>query len=429
MKKLLLTLLLISTISVSSQPWISATPFPDPNDYVNSILNYNGELYIGGDFTQVGGLVASKVAKWNGTNWSTLGSGLNYTVNDLIEYNGDIYAATTGGIYKWDGSSWSSELTGLTTNYSSLCIYNSQIAASRYFASNEVILGSNMTWSNVGSMALSSNCPTTLCVYNNELYCGAGDNNSQTACTGFLVKYNGATWVDVTGGSSPAPQVAALSVYNSQLIAGGTITNIGGITVYHMAAYDGVNWSSVGNWSTINSEVSALSTINNTLYAGSLFGKWSGTYWQKVLVLNGNQWDGLGNSNTIYSNSGNIESVFDIRDYNNELFVAGNLYAGLQNQPYHFIKLDGYNVVGIDDLELTSKIELYPNPTAGNVNITLEEASSVKIVVRNQLGQTVAQEEFKGSPSISLKLDVPAGLYFLQLDINGNIISKKIIKL
>jgi hypothetical protein len=44
---------------------------------------YNGELYIGGDFTNAGGIVVSNIAKWNGTTWSALGTGVNDKVYAL----------------------------------------------------------------------------------------------------------------------------------------------------------------------------------------------------------------------------------------------------------------------------------------------------------------------------------------------------------
>ena len=44
----------------------------------------NGDVYTGGDFTTVAaGLPASGVAKWNGTAWNSLGTGLNGSVYAL----------------------------------------------------------------------------------------------------------------------------------------------------------------------------------------------------------------------------------------------------------------------------------------------------------------------------------------------------------
>jgi hypothetical protein len=80
---------------------------------------YNGELYVGGKFTTAGGVSASNIAKWNGTAWSALGSGItgsntgsNSQVTSMAVYNGELYVGgdftTAGGvsanyIAKWNG--------------------------------------------------------------------------------------------------------------------------------------------------------------------------------------------------------------------------------------------------------------------------------------------------------------------------------------
>ena len=35
------------------------------------------DLYAGGRFTTAGGIAANRIAKWNGSSWSALGSGMN----------------------------------------------------------------------------------------------------------------------------------------------------------------------------------------------------------------------------------------------------------------------------------------------------------------------------------------------------------------
>jgi hypothetical protein len=77
-------------------------------------------LYAGGKFTTVGGVMASNIAKWDGSSWAPLGSGTNDIVRDLEVFDDGsgpaLYVAgaftTAGGIpangiAKWDGSSWS----------------------------------------------------------------------------------------------------------------------------------------------------------------------------------------------------------------------------------------------------------------------------------------------------------------------------------
>jgi hypothetical protein len=85
-------------------------------------------LYVGGEFTTAGGLVANGIAKWNGSDWSTLGSGMqggfwsSPTVVALAVLGGDLYAggnftsaggSTANYIAKWNGSSWSELGSGL----------------------------------------------------------------------------------------------------------------------------------------------------------------------------------------------------------------------------------------------------------------------------------------------------------------------------
>ena len=60
--------------------WASdfGSTIPGVNGYVNALaLDGSGNLYAGGDFTTAGGVSANRVAKWNGSKWSALGSGLN----------------------------------------------------------------------------------------------------------------------------------------------------------------------------------------------------------------------------------------------------------------------------------------------------------------------------------------------------------------
>lgn len=60
------------------------TPTSAPNGAVNAIVHDgSGNIYIGGAFTTVNGVSCAHVAKYNGTSWSQVGSGLNNTVNGL----------------------------------------------------------------------------------------------------------------------------------------------------------------------------------------------------------------------------------------------------------------------------------------------------------------------------------------------------------
>ena len=89
------------------------------------VVDSSGNLYAGGDFIMAGGIAVNYIAKWNGTSWSALGTGMSAAVHALtLDSSGNLYAggafATAGGttvnyIAKWNGTSWSALGTGMNS--------------------------------------------------------------------------------------------------------------------------------------------------------------------------------------------------------------------------------------------------------------------------------------------------------------------------
>ena len=76
----------------------------------------------GGKVHQCGRVAANCIAKWDGSAWSALGSGMNGYVSALAVSGTNLYAGggftTAGGvpanrIAKWDGSAWSALGSGM----------------------------------------------------------------------------------------------------------------------------------------------------------------------------------------------------------------------------------------------------------------------------------------------------------------------------
>src|SRR5437016_5303059 len=75
---------LTSIAAFSDENWISMGGLPGANDTVYaSTTDSSGNLYVAGDFTLIGETLANHVAKWNGTGWTALGSGVNGRVYAL----------------------------------------------------------------------------------------------------------------------------------------------------------------------------------------------------------------------------------------------------------------------------------------------------------------------------------------------------------
>ena len=58
---------------------------------------YNGDLIAGGDFTSAGGASAAHIARWNGSSWQAVGSGIGGSVFALGIYDGEVIARFKGG--------------------------------------------------------------------------------------------------------------------------------------------------------------------------------------------------------------------------------------------------------------------------------------------------------------------------------------------
>src|SRR3989441_691464 len=99
---------------------IGGAQFNGNSSAVRALAVYNGELYVGGEFTNAAGITgANSIAKWNGTTWSIVGSpsALANNVQALAAYCGDLYVGgtftTAAGIpgadrfVKWDGTNYS----------------------------------------------------------------------------------------------------------------------------------------------------------------------------------------------------------------------------------------------------------------------------------------------------------------------------------
>jgi hypothetical protein len=170
---------------------------PGTNDPIVALAVFDDgrgpALYAGGDFTTAGGVSCSRIARWDGSTWSALGSGMNSWVNALAVYDDGrgpaLYAGgwftTAGGaavnrIARWDGSSWSA-------------------------------LGSGLTGLPVSDLGVDA-----LAVYDDgrgpALYAGGYFNTAGGRPANNIARWDGSSWSAL--GSGVAPTVSDLAVYD-----------------------------------------------------------------------------------------------------------------------------------------------------------------------------------------------------------------------
>uniref|UniRef100_A0A7S0Z8T4 Protein kinase domain-containing protein n=1 Tax=Ostreococcus mediterraneus TaxID=1486918 RepID=A0A7S0Z8T4_9CHLO len=217
----------------------------------------SGHLYAAGDFTTIGGVSANRVAKWDGTSWTALGTGLNDDASSIIfdNTNGVLYAGgsftTAGGVSThqvalWNGATWSS----LGTRSSS-------------------------TYSAAYSLALS----TAGTLYVGGRYLSASSTPS-------IQSWNGATWTNINTDYGRIDTLA-IDVTTGHLYAGGSFTTIGGVAASRVAKWDGASWSAVGAGADSSGEVYAITqTKSNKMCIGGEFQRVSTTPASSLFLWN-----------------------------------------------------------------------------------------------------------------------------------------------
>jgi len=292
------------------------------NGDVWAITIYNGDIVVGGRFTQAGSTIASYLARWDGTQWSSLGTGVSgisgYTfVSALAVYNGALIAGgaftQAGGlavsnIARWNGSSWSPLGTGLNDIVRALTLYNGAlIAGGQFDAAGRVTAYGVASWNGSAWSALGSGVGDqsghtvyALTAYNGELIAAGGFAQAGGTTVNSIARWDGSQWLPLSGPSGTGVNqgpLRAVTVYNGSVITGGAFTQAGGIPAKWIASWNGTQWSAVGDDSLggppCSPCVRGLTVFDNTLVAGGVFTQAGGQTVNSIARWDGNAWSPL----------------------------------------------------------------------------------------------------------------------------------------
>jgi hypothetical protein len=91
------------------------------NGLVYALAPYNETVIAGGEFTEAGGAKANHIARWNGSEWSPLGSGVDSTVTSLWVEDGFLYAGggfkIAGGHASYYMARWEDRFPGMVLRF------------------------------------------------------------------------------------------------------------------------------------------------------------------------------------------------------------------------------------------------------------------------------------------------------------------------
>lgn len=264
-------------------------------------------LYAGGDFVTAGGNSAARIARWDGTAWSALGSGLGSRVRALAWQGANLLAAgnfSTAGsqhaskLAQWDGSSWTPVMPAESLNHEvyALAVSGSDIFLGGNFTQATSIYSQGLVrWdgsalSRMAGTGLNNEVFAVL-VAGSDIYFGGLFTNAGSMIANKVVKWDGSTWSPLGAGIGSG-QVSALARIGSDIYAAGTFSTAGGVSANRVAKWDGSAWSALGSGAL--GPVNALAVMGTDLFVGGAFSsaggvtgtgrvaRWDGTAWHAL---------------------------------------------------------------------------------------------------------------------------------------------------
>lgn len=297
----------------------------------------SGDFYIGGGFTSVGGVAANRIARWNGSAWTSLGSGCNSTVMDLaITNTGDVIAGgsftmaggvTVNRLARWNGAAWSSLGTGANAAVNTLLVLpGGDLVAGGQFATiggvsaSRIAVWNGTSWSPLGS-GTNNMVREAILDQAGNLLVGGDFSDAGGVPANSVARWDGATWTAL--GTGVIGSVSSLlELPGGTVLAGGLFPGGPGLTAWSYARWNGTGWHAVATG--IDGEVTALAEMpNGDLIVAGYFGVIGGVAAAQIARWDGSAWHPLG-SGIAGGSLGYSEIRCMVVMPNGDLIVAGH---------------------------------------------------------------------------------------------------------
>ncbi len=262
--------------------WTAVGATSGPSKSVRALLSADvgagSRLYAAGNFTQIGGVAANRIAAWDGSTWSPLGSGIGTgEVNALLVHD--------------DGNGPALYAAG---NFAS---------AGGQPASSVARWNASSGWSRLGT-TLNNELVNALAVFDDgtgpRLYAG-GTFSLRVA------SWNGSAWIGVpqppTNGGGTVTSLASYRLGSvPALFVGGRYASVGGVSTNGIAAWDGTAWHTFGGGVSglADSRVTSLRVLDDgtgpgaRLHVAGRFATIDGTPAASVAAWDGSAWQSAG---------------------------------------------------------------------------------------------------------------------------------------
>jgi len=393
---------------------------------------YNGELYVGGNFIEMGGdTFDCCIVKWNGNQWSEVSPiASNGSIHAMTTYKNELYVggltiSNIGGISvaniaRWDSSLWKGVGTGV-------------------------------------SGAVNSMLTDTL---HNLLYVGGGFQSAGGIPVRSIAQWNGIGWSDIGTGGLTGGASDIIIYHNKLYVSGYSPNGLESDTV--LAAWDGRNWAKIGGF---NNSLLSLGEFRDTLYVGGYFTVANGDsinylvkYHEPEVPTCFGHVTSIGTSadTLVLEDDSVIVQLADSSDIAVDSWYwdfGDGTNDTIQNPLHYYDSLGTYTImlatncgymydttyttvvveepIGVGELHSSDEdFIIYPNPTENNFTIEVQSHGKKEIEIYGLKGELVKKAKFIEN-STSLKINTAnweRGIYLCKLFVEDKEVqSKKVV--
>jgi len=363
----------INNVKGQESDWVSLPQ--EVNSIVSCLVVYNDELIAGGHFTQAGDVEVNKIAAWNGSEWSPLGSGLTDggVVTELIVFDGDLYAAggfthagetEVNNIARWDGTEWTALGTGTDYTVHSMAVYNNELIIGGTFSSvggqpaSRIARWDGNSWHSLGS-GIDGNNVTDLYVFQNELYAVGPFDAAGNTPSNNIARWNGTEWNNVSVGVGMGS--TTMIEWDDQLLVGAEFNFDMGVITYAVNQWNGENWSVFSNETMFPPR--KFLVFNDKLYCSGGVGAEAAPGVSQVAEWSGFTWNTVGTGINNYTPT--------LCEYNGELYCGG--VFSISENAYHNYIARLSNSVSVFEKQAVENVRVYPNPFHQHFDIQIDK--------------------------------------------------------
>lgn len=264
------------------------------------VVQGNGDILVGGAFRAKGLAQGSRLTEFRGTTWQAIGPGLDEGANRLcVDSNDDLWVSgpftrigdiAANGLARWDGVTWHDESQGLPSVVDTVVVAadGTVTGITNEFPNNNVLQRSGGVWQTLAS----SSRAYALLVRRNGTLVVARENRVTEQVPGGWTQLGGSAGSSVMNGAV----LSLAETADGDLLAGGTFSSVLGQSMNSVARWNGSQWLPMGTG--LPGPVRALTVLadGSVVAGGSFFSttgpsfvaRWDGTTWSAMAAgLNG----------------------------------------------------------------------------------------------------------------------------------------------